>query len=60
MAKSLTMYEESQVYTKTVFLKTHFFGQKFKVLKMDKAILKYCTKLSDFHAQFRAIDTNYN
>lgn len=54
------MYEESQVYTKTVFLKTHFFGQKFKVLKMDKAILKYCTKLSDFHAQFRAIDTNYN
>ena len=58
--KFLTMYEESQVYAKAVFLKAHFFGQKFKVLKVDKAMLEYCTKLSDFHAQFRAIGTNYN
>ena len=56
----LTMYEESQMYAKAVFLKTHFFGQKFKVLKVDKAMLEYCTKLSDFHAQFRGIGTNYN
>lgn len=56
----LTMYEESQLYAKAVFLKAHFFGQKFKVLKVDKAMLEYCTKLSDFHALFRAIGTNYN
>ena len=56
----LTMYEESQVYAKAVFLKAHFVGQKFKVLKVDKAMLEYHTKLSDFHAQFRAIGTNYN
>ena len=56
----LTMYEESQVYTKAVFLKAHFFGQKFKVLKVDKTLVDYYTKLSDFHAQFRAIGTNYN
>ena len=56
----LTMYEESQVYAKAVFLKAHFFGQKFKVLKVDKAMLEYHTKLSDFHAQFRGIGTNYN
>ena len=56
----LTMYEESQVYAKAVFLKAHFFGQNFKVLKVDKAMLEYHTKLSDFHAQFRAIGTNYN
>ena len=56
----LTMYEESEVYAKAVFLKAHFFGQKFKVLKVDKAMLEYHTKLSDFHAQFRAIGTNYN
>lgn len=56
----LTMYEESQVYAKAVFLKAHFFGQKFKVLKVDKAMFEYSTKLSDFHAQFRAIGTNYN
>ena len=56
----LTMYEESQVYAKAVFLKAYFFEQKFKVLKVDKAMLEYHTKLSDFHAQFRAIGTNYN
>ncbi len=56
----LTMYEESQVYAKAVFLKAHFFGQKFKVLKVDKTLVDYCTMLSDFHAQFRAIGTNYN
>ena len=58
--KFLTMYEESQLYAKAVFLKAHFFGQKFKVLKIDKAMLEYCTKLSDYHAQFRSIGTNYN
>ena len=47
----LTMYEESQVYAKAVFL---------KVLKVDRAMLDYYTKLSDFHAQFRAVGTNYN
>lgn len=56
----LTMYEESNVYAKAVFLKAHFFGQKFKVLKVDKVMLEYYTKLSDFHAQFRGIATNYN
>ncbi len=56
----LTMYEESNLYAKAVFLKAHFFGQKFKVLKVDKTMLDYYTKLSDFHAQFRGIGTNYN
>ena len=56
----LTMYEESNVYAKAVFLKAHFFGQKFKVLKVDKTLVEYCTRLSDFHAQFRAVGTNYN
>ena len=35
-------------------LKAHFFGQPFKVLKVDKTLVDYYTKLSDFHAQFRA------
>ena len=48
------------MYAKAVFLKAHFFGQKFKVLKVDKVMLEYYTKLSDFHAQFRGIATNYN
>ena len=56
----LAMFEKSGVYAKSVFIKAHFFGQPFKVLKVDKAMLEYCTKLSDFHAQFRGIGTNYN
>jgi hypothetical protein len=27
---------------------------------VDKTLVDYYTKLSDFHAQFRAIGTNYN
>ena len=53
-------FEKSGVYAKSVFLKAHFFGQPFKVLKVDKTLVDYYTKLSDFHAQFRAIGTNYN
>jgi len=56
----LTMYEEANVYAKAPFLKAHFFGQPFKVLKVDKTLVDYYTKLSDFHAQFRAVGTNYN
>lgn len=56
----LSMFEKSGVYARSVFLKAHFFGQPFKVLKEDKTPVDYYTKLSDFHAQFRCIGTNYN
>ena len=56
----LTMDEESNMYAKAVFLKAHFFGQKFKVLKVNKTLVDYYTKLSDFHAQFRLTRTNYH
>ena len=56
----LSMFGKSGVYARSVFLKAHFFGQPFKVLKVDKTLVDYYTKLSDFHAQFRAVGTNYN
>ena len=56
----LAMYEKSGVYARAVFLKAHFFGQPFRVLTTDKTLLDYCTKLSAFHAQYRAIGNNYN
>ena len=34
--------------------------EESKVLKVDKTLVDYYTKLSDFHAQFRCIGTNYN
>ena len=54
------MFEKSGVSARSVFLKAHFFGVPFRVLKVDKTLVDYYTKLSDFHAQFRAIGTNYN
>ncbi len=56
----LAMYERSSVYAKAVFLKEQFFGRTFRVVTVDKGLVDYYTKLSDFHAQFRAIGTNYN
>ena len=56
----LSMFEKSGVTAKAVFIKAHFFGQPFKVLVVDKTFVEYYTKLSDFHAQYRAIGTNYN
>ena len=31
-----------------------------RLLKVDRTLVDYYTKLSDFHAQFRAVGTNYN
>ena len=44
----LAMFEKSGVYAKSVFIKAHFFGQPFRVLKVDKTLVDYYTRLSDF------------
>ena len=49
------MFEKSGVYAKSVFIKAHFFGQPFKVLKVDKTLVDYYTKLSDFCDHFASI-----
>jgi hypothetical protein len=59
-ARFLTMYEQSGVYAKAVFIKARVFGAEFKVLKVDKTLVDYYTKLSSLHAQYRAIGVNYN
>ena len=46
----LTMYEESNVYAKAVFLKAHFFGQKFKVRSEERRVGKECrSRWSPYH-----------
>ena len=56
----LKMYEESKVYAKAVFLKAHFFGKKFHVLKVDRTLYEYYAMLSGFHSQYRLVGSNYN
>lgn len=58
--KFLAMFERSGVYAKAVFVKARVFGDTFRVLKADKSLLDYYTKLSAFHAQYRAVGNNYN
>ena len=56
----LTMYEQSGVYARAVFIKQRVFGGEFRVLKVDKTLVEYYTKLSSLHSQFRAVGVNYN
>ena len=47
-ARFLTLYEQSGVYAKAVFV------------KVDKTMVDFYEKLSSFHAQFRGVAINYN
>ena len=59
-ARFLAMYEQSGVYAKAVFIKARVFGAEFRVLKVDKTLVDYYTRLSSLHAQYRAVGVNYN
>lgn len=58
--KFLVMYEQTDVKAKPVFAKARIFGDPFKVLREDKTLVEYYTKLSSFHSQYRMIGNNYN
>ena len=59
-ARFLTMYEQSGLLSKAAFIKARVFGDVFRVIKTDRGTMEYVAKLTQFHAQFRAIGTNYN
>lgn len=58
--KFLSMFEESGVQNKAVFIKARVFNESFKVIKIDRTQLDYYQKLSDFYAQYRGVANNYN
>jgi len=59
-ARFMTLFEESGVAAKAVFIKARVFNDAFRVIKTDRGTLEYVAKLTQFHAQFRAVGTNYN
>lgn len=59
-AKFLKLFDESGLDTKAKFIVSVIFERQIKSLKMDAGAVDYCTKLSQFFSQFRAIGTNYN
>ena len=59
-ARFLTMYEQSGLLSKAAFIKARVFGDVFRVITSDSGTMEYVAKLTQFHAQFRAVGTNYN
>jgi len=59
-ARFLTLFEESGMHAKALFIKARVFDQTFRVVKTDRAALEYVTKLTSFYAQYRALGVNYN
>lgn len=59
-AKFLSMYEQSGIHNKATFIKARVFNESFRVIKVDRTLLDYYQKLSDFYAQFRGVANNYN
>jgi len=56
----LDFFEQSGLQSKAAFIKARVFGDSFRVVKTDQGTLEYVAKLTQFHAQFRAVGTNYN
>lgn len=59
-ARFMTLFEQSGVAAKAIFIKARIFNDTFRVIKTDRGTLEYVAKLTQFHAQFRAVGTNYN
>ena len=59
-ARFMTLFEQSGIAAKAVFIKARVFDDTFRVIKTDRGTLEYVARLTQFHAQFRAVGTNYN
>lgn len=59
-ARFLTMFEQSGLQSKARFIAARVFGDEFRVIKYDRSVMEYTTKLSSFYAQFRSVGVNYN
>jgi len=59
-ARFLAQWEQSGVESKSRFIAARIFGEPFRVVKIDKTAVDYCTRLTDFYAQFRGVAVNYN
>ena len=59
-ARFLSLYEQSGLLAKAIFIKARVFDESFRVIKTDRGTLEYVAKLTQLHAQYRAIGVNYN
>lgn len=59
-ARFMSMFDESGLRSKALFIKARIFNESFRVIKTDRGTMDFATKLTQFYSQFRAIGVNYN
>jgi len=59
-AHFLSLFEQSGMKIKAHFIAACVFQKTVKIVKIDKAVMDYYTKLTHLYAQFRAVGVNYN
>jgi hypothetical protein len=59
-AKFISLFLQSGMNEKAKFIKHMLFSTVMKTVKIDKAAIDYCIRLTSFYAQFQAIGNNYN
>ena len=59
-ARFTSLFLQSGMKEKTGFIKHLLFGTVIKTVKIDKAAMDFCIRLTTFYAQFQAIGNNYN
>lgn len=59
-ARFLTLFEQSGVGSLSAFSRRRIFGDEFRVLKIDSAIIGFTAKLTELNSQIRRIGVNYN
>ena len=59
-ARFLAQWEQSGVESKSRFIAARIFGEPFRVVKVDKTAVDYCSRLTEFYAQYRGVAVNYN
>lgn len=59
-AHFLTLYEQSGVPNRALFIKARVFDETFRVIKVDRSLLDYYQKLTNLYGQFRSVGVNYN
>lgn len=59
-ASFLSQFEQSGLDNKAKFIVSVLFERRINSVIVDQGAVDYCTKLSHFFGQFRAIGVNYN
>jgi len=59
-ARYTALFEQSGLHSHARFIAARVFSDEFHVVKTDRTMLEYVSRLTAFYAQFRSVGVNYN